>query len=155
VKEILFACIAFAVLMSGCESKEEQERARQAELIKSEQLKKEEAQRQAAQEIPTLSKIGVSTDDGKIVIDTNKAKEFFGKLHQNIDSKSKELDKELKEGNLSITNSIGIEATQEKVSIDLNKTRNFLEGWGKQMESFAREFDKLTKMLNSNDEIKK
>ncbi|MEA3417796.1 MAG: hypothetical protein U9Q90_00180 [Campylobacterota bacterium] len=163
MKQIVLAFLIIG-LMAGCESKEEREQAKQAELFKQEQvqkLKEEELARQrakeeaerAAKESPTLSKMGVTMSEGKLVIDTNKAKEFFGTLHKRLDNTSKEIDKELKEGNLTVAKSIGIEVTQDKMSIDLNKTKSFLDRWGEQMESFAKEFDKLTKTLHDDENI--
>jgi hypothetical protein len=169
MKRILLALLVIG-LMAGCESKEEKEKARQAEIFKQEQVKKlkeetlarqkaekeaKEAAEKVAKESPTLSKMGVTMSEGKLVIDTNKAKEFFGNLHKKLDNTSKEIDKELKEGNLTVTRSIGIEVTQEKMTVDLNKTKSFLDSWGEQMEAFAKEFDKLTKALHDENSTQK
>ncbi len=96
-----------------------------------------------------MNKMGVTMEEGKLVIDTNKAKEFFWTLQKNLDG----IDKELQKGNLTAMKPAGIEVTQDKVSIDLNKTQSFFDGWGKQMEVFAREFDKMTKMLHNDTQI--
>lgn len=164
MKQILVVLMILGV-MTGCETKEHKERMRQAELFKQEQLKKaeeealarqkakEEAEK-AAKEASSLSKIGITMGDGKLVIDTNKAREFFGNLHKRLDNTSKEIDKELKEGNLTVTKPMGIEVTQDKMSIDLNKTKSFLDRWGEQMESFAQQFDQLTKTLHENNTSK-
>jgi hypothetical protein len=88
--------------------------------------------------------------EGKLIIDTNKAKEFFWTLQKNLDG----IDKGLQEGNLTAMKPVGIEVTQEKMTIDLNKSRSFFDSWGKQMEVFAKEFDKMTKMLHEENNTK-
>jgi|LGOV01.1.fsa_nt_gb multidrug efflux pump subunit AcrA (membrane-fusion protein) len=174
MKKILYALISASLvigLMAGCESKEEKEQAKQAELFKQEQVQKAEqvaaaealaeqkAAQRAAEEVKLakeraknpsmMNKMGVTMEEGKLVIDTNKAKEFFWTLQKNLDG----IDKELQKGNLTAMKPAGIEVTQDKVSIDLNKTQSFFDGWGKQMEVFAREFDKMTKMLHNDTQI--
>ena len=171
MKKILYAFISASLvigLMAGCESKEEKEQARQAELFKQEQVKKAEqeavakvlaaqkAAQKAAEEAKlaaeraknpsVINRMGVTMQEGKLVIDTNKAKEFFWTLQENLDG----IDRELQKGNLTAMKPAGIEVTQDKVSIDLNKSRSFFDSWGKQMEVFAREFDKMTKMLHND-----
>ena len=84
-----------------------------------------------------MNKMGVTMQEGKLIIDTNKAKEFFWTLQKNLDG----IDKELQEGNLTAMKPAGIEVTQEKMTIDLNKSRSFFDSWGKKMEAFAKEFD--------------
>lgn len=168
-------------LMTGCESKEEIERAKQAEIFKQEQLKKveelrvkqeqerlkreeelkqakllaqkeaQERARLAAEEAknPSVMKdMGFTVDDGKLIIDTNKAKEFFGILHKNLES----VDKQIKEGNLSIIKPSGIEVDKHKVTVDLNKTESFLQSWGNKMEKFSKEIDAFANSL-TKDEI--
>jgi len=167
MKRIIFACLLVG-LMAGCESKEDKEQARQAELFKQEQIQKaekeaaakalaeQEASKRAAEEArlaeeraknpSMMNKMGVTMQDGKLIIDTNKTKEFFGTLEKNLDG----IDRELQKGNLTVMKPAGIEVTQEKVSVDLNKSKSFFDSWGKQMEFFAKEFDKMTKMLNND-----
>ena len=102
-----------------------------------------------------LQKMGVSMENGKLIFDTNKAKEFFWVLQKRLDNTSREIDREIKEGNLTITVPMGIEVKKEKVSIDLNKTRHFFESWGSKMENFAREFDKMTQSLVEDNQTSK
>ena len=171
MKKILYICISASliiILMTGCESKEDQERAKQAEIFKQEQIEKtaqkalaEEEARKAAEkkaaeearlaaiqaENPSMmNKMGVTMKEGKLIIDTNKAKGFFTTLQNNLDG----IDRELQEGNLTITKPAGIEVTPDKVSIDLNKSRSFFDSWGKQMEAFAKEFDKIITKLHDD-----
>ena len=175
MKKILYAFISASLvigLMAGCESKEEKEQAKQAELFKQEQVKKakqeavakvlaekETAQRaseeaklaeERAKNPSMMNKMGVTMQEGKLIIDTNKAKEFFWTLQKNLDG----IDRGLQEGNLTAMKPAGVEVTQDKLSIDLNKSRSFFENWGKKMEVFAKEFDKMTNMLHEENSTK-
>ena len=163
----IFIALIVAGLMSGCESKEEREEAKQALLYKQKQqaLAKEalmETQRIQVKEAiakqkaideantSTLRKIGISVDDGKFIIDTNKAKDFFSKLAEGFKKTSKEMNRELKEGNLTVTKAMGIEISKETLSIDFNKTQSFFESLGEKMEAFSKEFDSLSKAIDKN-----
>jgi len=168
MKHILIATVILAIL-SGCESKEDIERENAAKIYKEQQQQKikeaqlaekraKEAQAVAEQKAreeanaSTLSKVGISMDDGKLIIDTNKAKDFFTQLADGFQETSKKIDKELKEGNLTATKAMGIEVSNEKLTIDINETKSFFESWGEKMESFSKEIDKLTEVINSKDD---
>jgi len=175
MKKILYVFISVSLiigLMTGCESKEEKEQAKQAELFKQEQIKKAEkeaaakvlAEQKAAQRAAeeaklaeeraknpsVMNKMGVTMQEGKLIIDTNKAKEFFSTLQKNLEG----IDRGLQEGNLTAMKPVGIDVTQDKMTIDLNKSRSFFDSWGKKMEAFAKEFDKMTKMLHEENNTK-
>ena len=109
-------------------------------------------QKEEDNESSTLNKMGVSMQDGKLIIDTNKAKEFFWSFQKKLDNTSRELDRELREGNLTVTVPMGVEIRREKVSIDLNKTRSFFDSWGEKMEAFVKEFDKMTRVLYDSNQ---
>jgi len=173
-----YIIVASFILFSlvGCESKEEIERAKKAELFKQEQVLKlkyekelkikeaktaelnaqkeraiaEQEAKEAvarAKEPSLMNSLGVSMNDGKFIIDTNKTKKFFGDLHKNLTT----VDRELKEGNLTITKNAGVEITKDSMSIDFNKTGTFLESLGKKMETFSKEFDNLSKSFYNDD----
>jgi len=174
VKYILLALFIISFI-AGCESKEEIERAKQAEIFKQEQIKKlkeekllKEQEVKKAQELAKIeakereealltaqrekntsimSNLGLSMGEGKIILDMNRAKEFFGNLHHKLIK----VDRELTEGNLTITKPAGIEIEEKKVTIDLNKTETYLDSWGKKMKKFTIEFDNFTKSLYSDE----
>jgi hypothetical protein len=185
------ALLLLLALFAGCESKEEQAKAKEYEALKQEQLakhnnttaeKKDTLDRQAgseeknvqraepAREEPKrneshtvqsapsggnatanqpslLNKMGVSMQEGKLIIDTKQAKEFFFSIQKKLDNTSRELNREIIEKNLTMTVPMGIEVKKEKVTIDVNKTRSFFESWGSKMEAFAKEFDRMTRSL--------
>ncbi|HHD72629.1 MAG TPA: hypothetical protein ENL02_01745 [Epsilonproteobacteria bacterium] len=182
--KIALACLV-VLAMAGCESKQEKEQAKQAELFKQEQIQKaateakavvqKSAEREAAAKVSTqkraveeadcratekanepsvMEKMGVSMQDGKITIDTNKTVEFFSIFQKKLDNTTRELDRELREGNLTMTVPVGVEVTSEKVSIDLNKSKSFFDSWGEKMLGFAKEFDKMTQILHEDNHTK-
>ena len=186
MKNIIYGLLS-VLLLVGCESKEEKDRAIKAEQFKQEQMKKlanekssnqnntpqkaqkeqisaskapvkkEEPKTEADQsnEPSLINKMGMSMEDGKIIFDTNKAKTFFQNLQSKMDNTSRELDRELKEGNLTVTVPMGIEVKKEKVTVDVNKTRSFFENWGEKMASFAKEFDRMTSSLYEGNQTQR
>jgi len=171
---IMASIILFSI--SGCESKEEIERAKRAEAFKQElvfkakkeqelkaqklrdaevQAQKDRVKRleeakeakEREKEPSLMNDLGVSMNDGKLIIDTNKTKNFFGDISKKLST----TDRELKEGNLTITKEAGVEITKERMSIDFNKTETFLESLGKKIETFSKEFDNLSKSFYNDD----
>ena len=69
-----------------------------------------------------VQKIGFSSKDGIVSIDTNKAKDYFCDLGKNIKSKSKELSIELKSKTLKVTKDIG--KNIKVFADDINKFKN-------------------------------
>lgn len=111
---------------------------------------KEEAKQKALkaeEDNTTLSKIGITTSDGKITIDTNKTKAFFQDITKDISKKIKKVTDDLQEGMIKDKNA-GIEIGENHINIDLNKTKSFLDSWGKKMQSVVQEFDEMAKEIN-------
>lgn len=161
--------------ITACESKEEIEKAQEAEAFKQAQLAEVEesinAQKRAetiVSKTPQLHKesltisdinstqeenrsiinnLGFSMDDGRLIIDTKKAKAFFTQLADNL----KSTDKKLQEGNLTITKPMGIEVNKTTINIDINKTESYLNILGKKMGQFSQEFESFTKTLQSDN----
>jgi hypothetical protein len=104
-----------------------------------------------ADEPSVMNRMGITMEGGKIIIDTNKTIEFFSVFQEKLDNTSREIDRELREGNLTITVPMGVEVTSEKVSIDLNKSKSFFDSWGEKMVGFAKEFDKMTQILHEDN----
>ena len=143
---------------SGCQDakeKQAQHDAQVAQQAKTELLaqlkaKKEEKRKKEleAQKESKLSKIGITTEDGKIIIDTNKTKDFFKNVATKMKDKMEKLSKDLEQGMIKDKNA-GIEVDETHINIDLNKTKSFLDNWGKKMQGFVKEFDKLAKEINN------
>jgi Tfp pilus assembly protein PilV len=145
---------------SGCQdAKEEQAQhdaqvAQQAkaELLaelkaKEESLKKEELELKKSNK---LSKIGITTENGKIIIDTNKTKSFFKNIATKMKNKMEKLSKDIENGMIKDQNA-GIEVDDTHINIDLNKTKSFLENFGKKMQEFVKEFDTIAEEIDKTN----
>jgi len=159
MKYILLTIILLLSL-SGCQNKKEDQAQHDAKIAQEAraQLLKEQAeakQKQAELEGNNkYSKIGITTEDGKIIIDTNKTKDFFKDIAIKMKDKMEKLSKDLEKGMIKDKNA-GIEVNETHIHIDLNKTKSFLDNWGKKMQGFVKEFDDIVKEFdNQNKTIK-
>lgn len=160
MKQILIAMILLFSL-SGCQDakeKQAQHDAQVAQKAKEELLAelKEEARKKEleAKKNSKLSKIGITTEDGKIIIDTNKTKDFFKEMATKMEDKMERLSKDLEKGIIKDKNA-GIEVDEAHIHIDLNKTKIFLDTWGKKMQEFVKEFEDIAKeFADQNKTIK-
>jgi len=89
----------------------------------------------------TLNKIGITTtDDGKIIIEPKKTKEFFKKIANTLKKEAKRI----KDNNKDINaNDIGISSNKEKIVIDVNKTEKFFDKLSKDILKSAEELEKV------------
>jgi len=140
--------------LSGCQDakeKQAQHDAQVAQQAKRELLAelkaKEEAAKKKEQESNKLSKLGITTEDGKIIIDTNKTKSFFKDIASNMKHKMEKLSNDLEKGMIKNQNA-GIEIDETHINIDLNKTKSFLENFGKKMQGFVKEFDTIAQEID-------
>ncbi len=99
--------------------------------------------------ISIVKKIGFSSKDGIVSIDTNKAKGYFSDLGKNIKNKSKKLSIELKSKTLKVTKDIGIELDNGTFSVDFNKTKEFAKDVGKNIKVFADDINKFTNKIRA------
>jgi len=143
---------------SGCQSDKEKQaqhdaqvaQKAKAELLAEIKAKNEEEarKRMEAQKNSKLSKIGITTEDNRIIIDTNKTKGFFKELATKMKDKMNKLSKDFENGMIKDKNA-GIEVDETHINIDLNKTKSFLDNWGKKMQGFVKEFDDIAKEINN------
>jgi len=110
------------------------------------QKKKELAQTLSPKE-EKLSKLGVTIEENKITLDTDKTKDFFESFAKELSMKLKKVTEELQDGSL-IEKDAGIKFDESHINIDLNKTKDFLNEWGKKMQGFIKEFDDIAQELN-------
>ena len=154
--------ITLILLLSftGCQDKEKEIKA-QAEhdaqitkKVRAEMLAEFEAEKlklkREAQETEKFNKVGVNVNNGTITIDTNKTKDFFKQLTQNMETQMKKISDDLQQGIVE-SKEAGINIDNEHVNIDLNKTKTFLEGWAKKIQIFAHEFDNISKNIENNN----
>ena len=154
----LLIILALLFSFSGCQDAKEKQaqhdtqvaQQAKAELLAELKAKEVEKKRKAleTQKESKLSKIGITTEDGKIIIDTNKTKDFFKNITTKMKNKMEKLSNDLEQGMIRDKNA-GIEVDETHINIDLNKTKSFLDNWGKKMQGFVKEFDNIAKEINN------
>ena len=148
-KHILFSLILL-FLFSGCQDKKEDQAQRDAKIAQEAraQLLKEQAEAKEKQEEleknSKYSQIGITSENGKIIIDTNKTKSYFKDLAHQMKTKMDKMSKDLEKGIVK-NEEAGIEMDETHINIDLNKTKHFLDTWAKKMQGFVKEFDNIAK----------
>jgi len=75
-----------------------------------------------------LNQFGFEIKDQKIIIDMNKTTHFFEMLEEKMESKAKEIEKQIQNSELNITEeSVGVTINNDSISIDLNRTKGMFE----------------------------
>ena len=139
--------------LSGCQDKKEdqaQHDARVAQEARAQLLKEQAEAKKKSEQNSTYAKIGITSKDGKITIDTNKTKSYFKDLAQQMKTKMDKMSKDLEKGIVK-NDEAGIEVDETHINIDLNKTKSFLDNWGKKMQGFVKEFDNIAKEFNNQE----
>jgi hypothetical protein len=156
MKYLLWSMILLFSL-SGCQNAQEKRaehdaqvaQKAKAELLAELKLKEEEKQKKELEQQKNnkLSHMGITTDNGKLIIDTNKAKDFFKQMAIKMQAHAEKFSKDLEKGMIDDQNA-GIEMNNTHIEIDLNKTKIFLNTWSKKIEEYTKEFDNITKDLD-------
>ncbi len=144
--------------LSGCNNAQENQTehdakvAAQAKAELRAELKKEQEEKAKKHEAETnknskLAHMGITTDNGKLIIDTNKTKDFFQQMAANLKVHADKFAKDMERGIIN-DKEAGIEVNETHINIDLNKTKSFLDTWSKTIEGYAKEFDKMTKDID-------
>jgi hypothetical protein len=108
-------------------------------------------QKENQENIDILKLLGISIDDGKIELDTNKTKSFFQELQNKVESKSKEVQEGIESGKLDLSESVGLKVEDEKIELDLNKTKSLLETIAQKAQSFIEGIDKNIGEFNKKE----
>jgi len=159
MKQILIAMILL-LSFSGCQDTKEDQAQHDAKIAKEAraQLLKEQAEakqkREELEKNNKYSKIGITKEDGKVIIDTNKTKSYFKDLAHQMKTKMDKMSKDLEKGIVK-NEEAGIEMDETHINIDLNKTKTFLDTWGKKMQGFVKEFDEIAKEFNGQNKTTK
>ncbi len=143
--------------LSGCQDKKEdqaQHDAKVAQEARAQLLKEQAEAKKKSEQNSTYAKIGITSKDGKITIDTNKTKSYFKDLAQQMKTKMDKMSKDLEKGIVK-NEEAGIEMDETHINIDLNKTKSFLDNWGKKMQGFVKEFDNIAKEFDNQNKITK
>jgi uncharacterized lipoprotein YehR (DUF1307 family) len=155
MKYILFS-ILILFSLTGCQDKREDQAKHDAKIAqeaRAQLIKEQEEAKKMQEELEEKSKysqIGITSKEGKIIIDTNKTKEYFRGLAHQVKTKMDKMSKDLERGIIK-NEEAGIEMDETHINIDLNKTKTFLESWGKKMQGFVREFDEVAKEINGQN----
>ena len=158
-KYILFSLLILFSL-SGCQDKKEDQAKHDAKIAqeaRAQLIKEQEEAKKKQEELEKNSKysqIGVTSKEGKIIIDTNKTKEYFKGLAHQMKTKMDKMSTDLEKGIIK-NEEAGIEMDETHINIDLNKTKTFLETWGKKMQGFVKEFDDISKEFKTQDQTTK
>jgi len=96
----------------------------------------------AEQDKDLFSKLGINIDDRKINIDINQTKDFFNTLKKTFEATAQNIQKDISEGRVDMSENVGIKIDKENINIDLEKTKSFIEDFGKKVENFISEIDK-------------
>ena len=157
-KKILMTSLVLLSL-SGCQNAKENQAEHDAKIAaqaKAElRAELEEARRQKEAELQKNNKLGhmgISTDDGKLIIDTHKTKDFLQQMAEKMKDHADKFSKDFEKGVID-DKEAGIEMNQTHINIDLDKTKSFLENWEKTLEGYAKEFNKMTQEYSK--ELKK
>ncbi|PHS39592.1 MAG: hypothetical protein COB07_05955 [Sulfurovum sp.] len=70
-----------------------------------------------------FSKLGIEVGDGKLNIDLNQTREFFDTLKNTFENTAQNLQKDISEGKVDMTENVGIKIDKEHINIDLEKQK--------------------------------
>lgn len=160
IQKILIT-LSILFLFSGCQNAQENQAAHDAKIAeqaKAElraELKKEQEEkaRQKEAEVKKDNKyahIGITTENGKVTIDTNKTKTYFQQMADKLKTHADKFAKDFEKGVID-DKEAGIEVNATHINIDLNKTKSFLDTWSKTIEGYAKEFQKMTEDLDKSN----
>ena len=155
-----FIVLILILSLSGCQDKKEeqvQHDAKIAQEARAELLKEQAEAKKKQEELEKnnkYSKIGITSEDGKIIIDTNKTKSYFKDLAHQMKTKMDKMSEDLEKGIVK-NEEAGIEMDETHINIDLNKTKTFLDTWGKKMQGFVKEFDEIAKEFDNQNKTTK
>ena len=152
----LLITLTILLALSGCQDAKENQAshdAKIAEQAKAElraELKKEQEEKVLeTQKNNKYAHIGITTEDGKVIIDTDKTKSYFQQMANQLKAHADKFAKDFEKGVID-DKEAGIEVNATHINIDLNKTKSFLDTWSKTIEGYAKEFKQMTETLDTS-----
>jgi len=112
------------------------------QVLKEKITKPSTANQAKKRDLTTAESLGISVDDGKIIIDTKQTRDFFHGIGQKLKKGLNNIKEDLKKEEVDSSSETGIVVTETSMHIDLNKTKNFMEKWIKSMESVVQEINR-------------
>jgi Tfp pilus assembly protein PilV len=157
MKHLLFSLIILLSL-SACQDKKNDAKAQathdakiaaqaKAEILA--EIKAKKKTEKAQQKNTKLNNVGIAVNQGTIIIDTNKTKDFLQQIIQKMERQMQKISNDLQKGIIDAKEE-GIQINDEHISIDLNKTRNLLEDWSKKIQVFVNKFDEVSNTVETN-----
>lgn len=156
----IFITLAILLALSGCQDAKEKQAAHDAKIAEQAKAElraelKQEQEEKAQQEAIEVQKnnkyahIGITTDEGKVIIDTDKTKSYFQQMAAKLKAHADKFAKDFEKGVVN-EKEAGIEVNATHINIDLNKTKSFLDAWTKTIEGYANEFGKMTEEIDTS-----
>ncbi len=150
--------MALLFSFSGCQNAKENQAEHDAKVaaqakaelraeLRKEQEEKARQHEEEMKENNKLAHMGITTDNGKLIIDTNRTKDFFRQMAANIKVRADKFAKDMEKGVID-DKEAGIEVNETHINIDLNKTKSFLDTWSRTLEGYAKEFNKMTQEID-------
>ena len=146
--------VTLMVLLTFCFSQTKEEALHDAKVrqeARAELLLELQQQKLLKSHNPTIketkqpfNKIGLTINKDMIILDTNKTTNFFQNLTLSLESKFKQIQKEL-QSTIKDPKKIGIDINNEHINIDINTSSNYLKELEKKMQGFVKEFDNIAK----------
>jgi hypothetical protein len=118
---------------------------------KSNDLSAEQSASVEVEDNSIFSKIGIEFEDDKLNVDLNKAKEFFGNLQKQLETRAERIQKDISEGSVDMSKKVGIKVDKDSINIDLAKSKAFVNDLGKKVEGFLAEIDSIVRDANKKD----
>ena len=152
--------LTILLALSGCQDAKENQATHDAKIAaeaKAElraELKKEQEEKARQKELEiqknnTYAHIGFSTEDGKVIIDTEKTKSYFKQMAAQLKAHADKFSEDFEKGVIN-EEEAGIEVNATHINIDLNKTKSFLDAWTKTIKGYAKEFETMTKEIDTS-----
>ena len=143
MKKYIIAIVTILLVTTACNSENNQ--SNEGDITKVTQTKAHieptllpKSEQSKYKEKKLLKKIGISSNNDKIVIEPKKTEEFFKNMAKTLEHVAKEFEGKTKDIKSS---DIGINASKDKITIDLNKTKNFLDNFSKELKQMAKDID--------------
>jgi hypothetical protein len=136
------------IFLLSCESKEDKIVAKDIKSLTQEESNNQPDKKDENKTI--INRMGVSSKDGVITIDTNQAKDYIKDVHQDIKKKTKEFSSDIKNGTINASKTVGIEMNNSTLSIDFNKTKHFMQDMGGKVIEFTKDVKELASEFQEN-----
>ena len=90
-----------------------------------------------------ISKMGIEFENNKLNVDFNKTRDFFGNLQKQLEERADQIQKDISEGSVDMSEKVGVKVDKDHINVDLNKSKEFVNDLGKKIEGFLAEIDKV------------